>query len=221
MTSEVDLPDDVLRGLEDVPVFPLPQAVLFPGALLPLHVFEPRYRAMLARCLETNRAMVVARIANLTDVDARGEPRFARVAGLGVIVGHQALPDGRSNIVLQGRARVSLEERSVDTPYRRARATVLEDVRSSIPSTDRAAILAAATSFTAELQRHAELAFALPAGATADTIADLCAHHLLFDADTRQAVLEERDVALRVRRVTAELAIQQCALERRIGRPLN
>lgn len=220
--SEMDeIPDDVLRGLDDVPVFPLPQAILFPGALLPLHVFEPRYRAMLAKCMETNKAMVVARIANATDVDARGEPRFAKVGGLGIVVAHQPLPDGRSNIVLQGRARVALDERACDTPYRRARATILADVRSPIASADRAAILAAATAFTAELQRHAELSFTIPPGASAEAIADLCAHHLLFDADARQQVLEERDVAERVRRVTAELAMQHRALERRAGRPLN
>src|SRR5580704_10946781 len=110
-----------IAALGDVPVFPLPQAVLFPHALLPLHIFEPRYRAMLAHCLATHRALVIARIEGergdqRKDEDAR--PRFASVGGLGLIVQHQSLPDGRSNIVLHGKARVALVERPSATPYR-------------------------------------------------------------------------------------------------------
>ena len=220
-SDEDALSSALLAALGDLPVFPLPQAVLFPRALLPLHIFEPRYRAMLAHCLETNRAIVIARIANATDVDERGEPRFARVAGLGVIVRHQTLPDGRSNIVLQGRARVTLDERACDTPYRRANATILPDVRTRVSDADRAAILTAARSFAGELHKHADFEFSIPQDAAVDAIADLCAHHLVFDADARQAVLEEQDIAARVRRVTAELAMQQRALEQKTGRPLN
>jgi Lon protease-like protein len=212
---------DLARALEDVPIFPLPQAVLFPGALLPLHVFEPRYRAMLAYCLETHRAIVVARIPNPADVDDEGEPRFASVAGLGEIVEHQALADGRSNILLLGRSRVRLEERASDAPFRRARATLLTDTGTAVSAADRTALVAAATSFAGELHRHAEFTFALPPNAPLEAVADLCAHHLLFDAEIRQAVLEERDVGARVRRVATELAMQQRALQKQTGSLLN
>jgi ATP-dependent Lon protease len=198
--------------LGDLPVFPLPEAVLFPGALLPLHIFEPRYRAMLAHCLETHRAMVIARICDGKEPDAEGRPRFEPIAGLGVIVRHQALPDGRANIVLQGRARVSIEERPSDAPFRRVSAVVRPDVDAPIATTDRAALIAAATAFASALESHPDLAFAFPPDATAPAIADLCAQHLLFDADVRQAVLEERDVAVRVRRVTSELTLQRYTL---------
>jgi ATP-dependent Lon protease len=215
VSAVAELPDEVRRALENVPVFPLPQAILFPRAMMPLHIFEPRYRAMLAHCLETHRVMVVARIANLTDVDAEGQPRFAPVAGLGGIFEHRPLADGRSNILLHGLARVALEEIPSRDPFRRARATVLPDVASPISGANRTALVNAATTFAGELQRHAEFSFALPENAEPDVIADLCAHHLLFDPDARQAVLEERDVAARVRRVTAELVLQQRALQRR------
>jgi ATP-dependent Lon protease len=221
MSEEKENAFDLARALEDVPIFPLPQAVLFPGALLPLHIFEPRYRAMLAHCLETHRAMVITRIADPSDVDAKGEPRFARVAGLGQIVEHQGLPDGRSNILLLGRARVALEERAVDTPFRRARATLIADVPGVVTETDRAALVAAATSFASELHKHADMTFSLPPHAPVEAIADVCAHHLLFDAAVRQAVLEERDIGARVRRVATELALQQRALQQQAGRPLN
>ncbi len=220
LPHEGDLPPDVLSALTDIlPVFPLPQAVLFPGALLPLHIFEPRYREMLAFCLEHHRALVVARLSEERAVDAEGRPRFAEVGGLGIIVQHQALPDGRSNIVLQGRARVALEERAgADTAYRRVRATVLADEETRVSSADRAALISIATTFAGELHKHGSFTFEFPREATVETVADLCAQHLLFDADARQAVLEELDVAARIRRVTAELALQQQALRRHVER---
>jgi Lon protease-like protein len=213
MSADDVLSPELRDALADIPVFPLPEAILFPGALLPLHIFEPRYRAMLAHCLQTHRAMVIARICEGTEPDAEGRPRFESIAGLGVIVRHQSLPDGRANIVLQGRARVAIEERPSDAPFRRVRAVVRPEIETAIAATDRAALIAAATAFANALESHQNLAFALPPDAPPQTIADLCAQHLLFDADVRQAVLEERDVAARVRRVTAELTLQRYALQ--------
>jgi ATP-dependent Lon protease len=222
MTTEGELPRALLEALDDVPVFPLPEAVLFPRAILPLHIFEPRYRAMLAHCLASHGAMVVARIASAADVDARGQPVFARIAGLGVIARHTPLADGRANILLLGVARVSLEERACDTPFRRARATILADVETPIPESDRAALVAAITSFTTELRRHAAIEFEAPVGASPLELADRCAHHLVFDASSRQALLEELDARERVRRVTVELAMQERALrDGGARRPVN
>ena len=217
-----DLPfGDLERVIADVHIFPLPNAVLFPRALLPLHVFEPRYRAMLAHCMATNRAMVIARVADEADLDEQGRPRFARISGLGFVVEHRALADGRANILLQGRARVSLEEIASTDLFRRARATVIDDVAMNVHESDRIALVTAATSFAGELRKHANFSFSLPGGYSEGSIADLCAQHLIFDPDVRQALLEERDVATRVRRVTGELAIQQRALHRETGSALN
>jgi hypothetical protein len=107
---------------------------------------------------------------------------------------------------------VALEEIPSGDPFRRARATVLADVPSRVSETDRTSLVAAASSFAGELRKHAELSFDLPAEPDAGALADVCAQHLLFDPAVRQAVLEERDVALRVRKVTAELAMQHRAL---------
>jgi ATP-dependent Lon protease len=219
--ADVDSLGELEGALGNVPVFPLPNAVLFPGALLPLHVFEPRYRVMLAHCLATHRALVVARVADERDRDDAGRPRFALVAGLGFIVEHKALPDGRSNILLQGRARVALEELPSGDPFRRVRATVLPDVHTKVRDADRTALVAAASAFAGELHKHADFSFSLPKDADEGAIADLCAQHLLFDPATRQAVLEEADIAARVRKVTAELAMQQRALQKETGSVLN
>lgn len=207
---------DVPAALEALPIFPLPEVVLFPGALLPLHIFEPRYRAMLADALATHRCIGMALLLEPgkdASLAPGGEPRIARAAGLGVIVQHETLPDGRSNILLQGRARVALDELPMEGLYRRARARLLAQVDTTVPDADLAALHAAVMRFvTAVRQRSPAVTFKLPAGVDAGGAADLCAHHLVMDAAVRQRALEELDVAARVRLVATELTEQTVSL---------
>lgn len=105
----------------EVPVMTLPHATLFPQALLPLYIFEPRYRQMLVDSLNTNRMFSVA-------MKKPGQSREipSPVAGLGLIrvsVGHQ---DGTSHLILQGIARVELVETVRYKPYRIQRIRPLE-----------------------------------------------------------------------------------------------
>jgi ATP-dependent Lon protease len=198
-------------ALADVPVFPLPHVVLFPDALLPLHIFEPRYRKMLEDCLSAGGAIVVAQITR------SGGGRIAEVAGAGVIVEHQPLADGRSNIVVAGRARVRLDELVLEDPprypYKRARATRLPDLDVGVNEADRAALLATATMFAAEVMKHdPTFALQMPSGVDAGGLADTCAFQLVVDANVRQAILEELDPRVRVRRVMDQLALQHGAM---------
>ena len=209
-------------ALDDLPLFPLPQVVLFPHAMLPLHVFEPRYRALLKDCLNTHKSMAMALIVDPDDKDEHGNPRIARVAGVGVIVEHQELPDGRSNVLLHGTGRVTLVELPFVPPYRRARASVLVDVDAPIGPEERTALIATANAFTSDVhQRDAGFSFRLPENLESSTLADLCAHHLVIDANERQRILEEADPRERVRRVTLELARQHGQLHRERGGFLN
>ena len=96
----------------EAPVMTLPGVTLFPGTLLPLHIFEPRYRRMLAAVLRSHRMFVVA-------MQRPGCPNGtpAAVAGLGfvrVCVDHD---DGTSHLVLQGHARVELTELVRQHPF--------------------------------------------------------------------------------------------------------
>jgi len=105
----------------EVPVMTLPNATLFPQALLPLYIFEPRYRQMLADALHSNRMFSVAmqRPGNSREIPAP-------VAGLGLIrvsVGHR---DGTSHLILQGIARVELKEAVRYKPYRIQRIRPIE-----------------------------------------------------------------------------------------------
>jgi Lon protease-like protein len=215
---------DLEAALDVLPIFPLSQVVLFPEALLPLHIFEPRYRTMLKDCLATHGALAMALLLESgTDSGGRSElPRVASVAGAGIIVEHQPLPDGRANILLHGRARVRLEELPFVPPYRRARATLLCDVDDPASASDRAALLACAEAFAAEVrQRSPDFSFRIPPNLEAGVLADYCAHQLLVDMDLRQRLLEELRPAERVRLVTGELASQHSALLRESGSLLH
>jgi ATP-dependent Lon protease len=206
------------EALLEIPVFPLSQVVLFPRALLPLHIFEPRYRAMLKDCLATHKAMVMGLVIGPPGPD--GHPPIAPIAGAGLVIEHQPLPDGRSNILLHGKARVRLEELPFVPPYRRARATILEEIPTPVSEADRAALFAAVGGFVQEVKkRDPSFSFNLPPSLEPGAIADLCAHHLVIDASARQSVLEELDASERVRRVIAELSAQQGSMGR--GASLN
>jgi Lon protease-like protein len=210
--NDVDVP---ASALELMPIFPLSGVVLFPGTLLPLHIFEPRYRQMLADCLATHRCMAMAFVVSEGDHnDLSGTPSIARVAGVGAVVHHAPLPDGRSNLVLQGRGRVELVELPFMAPYRRARARVLFEVESPVSAVERTGLHAAAAAFAASARRTE---FELPAGIAPGAAADLCAHHLIDSPVARQCALEELDVGARVRFVTATLA-EQMGRAKRDGR---
>lgn len=214
-----------LDSLEALPIFPLPQVVLFPNAVLPLHIFEPRYRAMLSDCLAARGALVISQL--LAGEDEHGRPRIAPVAGGGIVVEHQPLADGRSNVVVRGMARLALEELEPEAPssrpYRVARATLLPDLPHPVAERERTALATAATMFASEVKKHdPSFVFKLPRTHDGGELADLCAYQLVIDASARQAVLEERDPRVRVEMVLDQLAIQHGAMMKTDGdRVLN
>jgi Lon protease-like protein len=105
----------------EVPVMTLPNATLFPQALLPLYIFEPRYRQMLADALNTHRMFSVA-----MQKPGRTRETPSIVAGLGLIRVSVAHKDGSSHLILQGLARVQLDETVRYRPYRVQRVSALE-----------------------------------------------------------------------------------------------
>lgn len=109
---------------DHLPLFPLP-LVLFPGTALPLHIFEPRYRQMLADCLEGDRRFGIAR---LDEGLAEAELGAGTVGCVAEIVNTETLPDGRSNIVVRGAERFSFTSFVTSPhPYRVCRAELVED----------------------------------------------------------------------------------------------
>lgn len=198
-------------ALDELPIFPLPEVVFFPGVRLPLHVFEPRYRMMIQDCLTSHKAIAIAQL--LPGEDPTGFPRLAKIVCGGVIVEHQPLPDGRSNILVEGVARLELDELPFVAPYRRARARVLEDEGTLVPEGDRSALVSAATSFARAVRKHdSSFSLKLPEEGDSTRLADLCAFQLVVDVKARQRILEELRPATRVRLVIEELMVQAAAL---------
>ena len=212
----------VRDGLKELPIFPLPQAVLFPGALMPLHVFEPRYRKLARDVLDTHGVIAIAHIIEGSPVDAHGHPAIALVAGIGAVVESQELPDGRYNLLLEGRGRVHLAELPFVPPYRRARGELLEDKHVEVAHNDQSSLVAIANAFTSFVQaRDPNFHFSMPPSLPPGRIADLCAHHLILDARERQKLLETLDPAERVRIVADALAVQLAVFKRESRGTMN
>lgn len=105
-----------------LPIFPLPGVVFFPETDLPLHVFEPRYRQLLADALEGERTIGIQLLDPARPADPDGRPAVFAIGCAGKIVDYEPLDDGRSNIVLKGafRYRIGAELSEDGRPYRLA-----------------------------------------------------------------------------------------------------
>lgn len=111
-----------------VRLFPLPGVVMFPHVILPLHVFEPRYVAMLEESLATDRLIATALLLPGWETQPQGKPKLAPMTCLGKIISHTALPDGRHNIMLAGLKRAAIaKEIKTAKPFRCAKVELLED----------------------------------------------------------------------------------------------
>ncbi|HYK42264.1 MAG TPA: LON peptidase substrate-binding domain-containing protein [Thermoanaerobaculia bacterium] len=102
-----------------IPLFPLPGVVLFPGTLLPLHIFESRYREMVAHALAGERMIGMSMLKPGVDVDEGASPIF-QIGGAGQIVESEELEDGRYNILLEGKFRFRVVAESQAGSYRTA-----------------------------------------------------------------------------------------------------
>ncbi len=114
---------------DEIPLFPLPNVVLFPGTRLPLHIFEPRYRDMVATAAAGSGLIGMVVLRGDWQQNYEGSPEIYPVGCVGRIVEREPLPDGRSNLVLLGRRRFQIVEEFTGQPYRRARVEWLDDPR--------------------------------------------------------------------------------------------
>ena len=122
MINEIKIP-------AQVPVMTLNETVLFPQAMMPLYIFEPRYRQMLADVLNKERIFAVASVDQEQEAAEVLETPYS-IASIGIVRACKQNPDGTSNLILQGLARVHFEEILAEEPYRRAR------IRQIISETD-------------------------------------------------------------------------------------
>jgi len=202
-----------LRRLRDVPVFPLPKVVLYPGVMLPLYIFEERYKLMVSQALRGDRRIAISMMRPGEEGVVLG-----RVCGLGEIVEVKELEEGERNIVVRGVARIAIEEVSQNIPYIRAGATLLEETACA-PGTRAARVR--------EIVRIAQqLVFMLDPGNATRLISllsfmddpsfltDFVAFYLLQDETVKQELLDTLDVEARLRRVSDVLQQALAGLDR-------
>ncbi len=213
--------------LQALPIFPLARVELFPKALLPLYVFEPRYRELTAACLAGSKLMAVAALRPGYEENYPGRPEVRPVAGLGRIVAHRQNPDGTYNILLRGLSRVRIVHELPPThTYREVQARLLRD-----RWPDDYDLLAALDTLVALTQRLAGLIPADQGGEalralaegerTPGRLADLLSAAIVRSAGRRQRLLATRDVSQRVELVSGELARLIARLSRGRGSSLN
>ena len=114
--------------IQEFPIFPLPNVVLFPRTVLPLHIFEPRYKQMVADALEGNRQIGMVLLQPGWEGRQNESPDTFNTGGMGLITQHKDLEEGRYNILLSGRHRYRIMEFVRETPYRVARVRLLQEV---------------------------------------------------------------------------------------------
>jgi Lon protease-like protein len=178
-----------------IPLFPLPGVVLLPGTLLPLHIFEPRYRAMVADALEGDRTIGMAMLK-----PGRSEPgvlpAIYTVGGAGEIVESEELPDGRYNIILEGRFRYRVLQEAHADPYRTAGVEEIASIPLPTPE-EEARVTAVASRLFSAVAGHMELPSLPEEPVAAERLASEIAVRLRYSAEELQAILEIDQVANR------------------------
>ena len=195
MDKSIPLPDQV-------PVMPLP-GVLFPHALLPLHIFELRYRKMLDLALRGHRMFCVALVKS-QGTQWKSPADFFHIAGLGLIRACVGRPDGTSNLILQGLRRVRLSSFEQSAPFPMARIDPLESKATSSVETDALGgkVLELYSRFKESgRQFPARMDQYLSQLDDAEMLADLMAATFINDPLRRKQVLEELTVNQRLRLV--------------------
>jgi uncharacterized protein len=141
-----------------IPIFPLPNVVLFPNVFLPLHIFEARYREMVSEALEADRIIGMVLLRPGWEADYDGRPPVYPIGCAGLISEAQHLPDGRYNIVLRGLEKFRIVDEDGSRIYRMAR---VEGMPESTTSEDRERL-------RSERRRLETLLVPQPEGRTAD-----------------------------------------------------
>ena len=201
MEMEITLPDEV-------PVMTLPNTAFFPQALMPLHIFEPRYRQMLRDVLASNRLFAVAGIDFGRTQDQAFEPPY-RIASVGIVRACQKNENGTSNLLLQGLCRVEIIRILSDEPYRRIQIRALSSEAGATPAENQA--------LRRELARLLHLKLKLAAAGSSEMTAflktvedpeafvDIAAFSLCEDTVMKQRLLETLDVHRRLQLFGAQL----------------
>ena len=206
--DKAGLPDDFTG---EVRLFPLPNLVMFPHVVQPLHIFEPRYREMVEEALATDQLIAMARLQPGWESEYEVRPPIAPVTCIGRIISHTQLDDGEFNILLLGLRRATVEiELPPRRSFREAKVVVQEDLYASSTSQQRASIhrelLRCFRRFTPESPAAQEQFESLTNHRLSlGVLTDIISFTMRFDVELKQRLLSERNVDQRAKMLVEEL----------------
>jgi hypothetical protein len=198
-----------------LPLFPLPNVVLFPNVFLPLHIFEPRYRRMTADALASDRMIGMVLLRPGWESDYQGWPPVYRIGCSGVITHVDRMADGRFNIVLRGVERFRIVEEDRERPYRRAVVEPLAD-RPAVDR-DRLAIRTAREKLEALLAPSLEKDVRVPAAMPDEDLVNALAQYLELEPVEKQALLERDCLSARAQSLVELLEIKTMTARMPVG----
>lgn len=187
-----------------IPLFPL-DVVLFPGMVLPLRIFEPRYREMIHHCLEGDRTFGV--------VLAREESPAAEVGTLAEISGHEVLPDGQIMVVCVGTSRFRTLREVTGASYFQAEVELIDEDERGVEDATVEAALTALNRYLKLLKRVSRLSFPLPqAELTPGDLSYLMAAVAQLDNERKQDLLELETTPERLEALTGLLTAESTTM---------
>ncbi len=218
---------ETLHVPETIPVMTLPNTVFFPQALLPLHIFEPRYREMLRDVLASDRLFAVAHLDTAQRENSELIEPLHHVASIGIVRACQKGDNDTSNLLLQGICRVEVKEIIREEPYR----IIAVQPISTTAGTHHAELEILRLEVMRLLNVRRRLGTPAPKGMTQflesiediDTFADIAAFNLCEDSALKQVLLETLETRRRLQLFAAALRseIETQRLRRKLQGPLS
>ena len=171
-----------------IPIFPLPSVVLFPNVLLPLHIFEPRYRQMVQDAIRSDRLIGMVLLRPGWELDYEGRPPVYPIGCAGLMTHAEALADGRYNIVLRGLQKFRVVGEDAGEPYRRGH---IEAIHEAGPD-DAALVRVARTRLESLLatESHGHADSPVPSAMPDEELVNALAQYMELEPIEKQALLE-------------------------------
>lgn len=193
-----------------LPLFPLPDVVLFPRVALPLHVFEPRYRAMVEAAMEGERRIGIVQLRDGYEDQYLGTPPIFRILTAARILDSERLKDGRWNLILEGVERVQLLEETQKDPYRIALVEPLVEEILQAEADEVDGLMRTTAAMAENLgsnfrESRRILNNLVNTHQHPSIVADLIAAVLVVDPYARQSLLAERNILRRFRLLRVQL----------------
>ena len=187
-----------------IPLFPLPTTVFYPNTSLPLHIFEPRYRAMVADALQGKGEIGMILLKSGWENDYQGTPEIMTIGCVGKIESHAKLPEGKYNILLSGLYRFRILNEIEGKLYRQAQVELLKEINDqdlivgSLPIKQQLIEKMQQYLKNTSTEKEAEQSLNLESCTKLAELVDKIAYHFDLPAIKMQEFLEEQDVQKRV-----------------------